>query len=64
MFLREVVEQLRELNSQLAVLRSKVDRAELLYLLSARGSSSPDLGKLLGGILGPGASPESAGKSA
>lgn len=63
MFLREVVDELRELNSQLAALRSKVERAELLYLLSARGSSSPDLGKLLGGILGPSSSSEAPGKS-
>lgn len=60
----EIVAQLRELNSQLQFLRAKVEKAELLYLLSRQsGGGGGDIGKIIGGLLGPSSSKETDSQS-
>lgn len=60
----EIVAQLRELNSQLQFLRAKVEKAELLYLLSRNsGGGGADIGKLLGGLLGPNSTEKASSES-
>ena len=60
----EIVSQLRELNSQLQFLRAKVEKAELLYLLSRQsGGGGGDIGKIIGGLLVPSSSKETDSQS-